>query len=78
MVKKGLQLNMDERLFMESSQCDFKDNMTYVCCRMESKSLLPDFKSCGVSSAGDRIVGGEKTKIDEFPWLALIQYQYGE
>jgi Regulatory CLIP domain of proteinases len=62
MVKKVPQLSMDEKLFVKSSQCDFIDRTPYVCC-----PLLPDFKNCGVSSAGDRIVGDEKTKIDEFP-----------
>lgn len=38
-----------------------------------SASKLPKAPDCGVD-AGDRIFGGEETKIDEFPWLAQIQY----
>jgi Regulatory CLIP domain of proteinases len=73
MVERSQQLSMDEKLFVRSSQCDFKDRMPYVCC-----PLLPDFKSCGISSLGDRIPGGERIKNYGFPWLALIQYQNGE
>ena len=38
-------------------------------------SILPSAPVCG-SYFGDRIVGGENTKIDEFPWSALMQYTY--
>ncbi|XP_018332507.1 CLIP domain-containing serine protease 2 [Agrilus planipennis] len=36
-------------------------------------SLLPSTEICGVSSA-ERILGGEETELDEFPWMALLQY----
>ncbi|XP_017777054.1 PREDICTED: serine protease easter-like isoform X2 [Nicrophorus vespilloides] len=39
-----------------------------------SSNLLPTFKQCG-QSAQDRIVGGETTDLDEFPWMALIEYE---
>lgn len=42
--------------------------------------LLPKNPSCGIQYS-DRIVGGERTKIDEFPWTARIQHydqRYGE
>lgn len=36
-------------------------------------SKLPSAPDCGIQAA-DRIVGGEPTSIDEFPWLVQIQY----
>ncbi|XP_059622235.1 CLIP domain-containing serine protease B4-like [Phlebotomus argentipes] len=29
---------------------------------------------CGIQALSDRIVGGEVTSIDEFPWMALLSY----
>lgn len=36
-------------------------------------SLLPQPGVCGIAN-DDRIYGGERTKIDEFPWMALLKY----
>ncbi|KAK9869223.1 hypothetical protein WA026_002974 [Henosepilachna vigintioctopunctata] len=36
-------------------------------------NLLPDTADCGIDT-GKRIVGGESTELDEFPWMALIIY----
>ncbi|GAB0097137.1 Peptidase S1, PA clan [Sergentomyia squamirostris] len=30
---------------------------------------------CGIQALSDRIVGGELTAIDEFPWMALLSYR---
>ncbi|XP_058061500.1 CLIP domain-containing serine protease B4-like [Anopheles bellator] len=38
----------------------------------EQVKLLP--KDCGIQYS-DRIIGGERAKIDEFPWTALIQHR---
>lgn len=38
-----------------------------------SSNLLPDTKNCG-KSLDDRIYGGEKTTLLEFPWMALLEY----
>lgn len=35
---------------------------------------LPSLNDCGISTA-NRIVGGNATEIDEYPWMALIEYQ---
>lgn len=37
------------------------------------QSLLPKPPNCGVD-VEDRIFGGTKTMIDEFPWFALLKY----
>ena len=36
-------------------------------------SLLPQPGICGIYN-DDRIYGGERTKIDEFPWMVLLKY----
>lgn len=37
-------------------------------------NLLPDKTTCGISTEA-RIYGGEATELDEFPWMALLEYQ---
>lgn len=39
--------------------------------------LLPARGACGFQTIKDKIVGGDKTDIDDFPWLALLMYKYG-
>ncbi|CAH4032287.1 phenoloxidase-activating enzyme-like [Pieris brassicae] len=41
---------------------------------MENISVDPD-GTCGIdSTSGNKIFGGEATNIDQYPWLALLQY----
>lgn len=35
--------------------------------------LLPAIKDCGTVPS-NRIIGGNSTELDDFPWMALIQY----
>ncbi|XP_060524055.1 phenoloxidase-activating factor 1-like [Cylas formicarius] len=37
-------------------------------------SLIPDRSMCGFQLA-DKIFGGENTALDEFPWMALLEYR---
>lgn len=41
-----------------------------------AEGLLPDpYKyECGLDILSDRIIGGEDTSIEEFPWYALLEY----
>lgn len=39
-------------------------------------SLLPQPGECG-NVISNRIYGGNKTKIDEYPWMALLEYHKG-
>lgn len=39
---------------------------------LRSHPLLPS--DCGTDTE-ERIVGGESTDIDEFPWMVLLEYQ---
>lgn len=52
-----------------------------VCCKLETTSrfnnpgadLLPSTRECG-KNFDVKILGGNVTQIDEYPWLALIEY----
>ncbi|XP_055586939.1 serine protease easter-like [Uranotaenia lowii] len=72
----------EDRTYLSRSQCgwSYQDNHPLVCCSdsveappRASESLLPEVGVCGIQTS-DRIVGGVNTKIDEFPWLALLKY----
>ena len=39
----------------------------------QQKSLLPKPGDCGID-AENRIYGGNRTNLDEYPWMALLQY----
>lgn len=40
-------------------------------------NLLPDTTVCGLGTS-NRIYGGEKADLDDFPWMALIEYERRE
>lgn len=75
----------EDRNYLRASQCDYVQQPYVVCCpdayntpsppsNGESlSSLLPAPGVCGTDNT-NRIIGGEITKIDEFPWMALIEY----
>lgn len=42
---------------------------------LDNNALLPN--DCG-KDLSLRIVGGERTDLDEFPWMALLEYQKRE
>jgi secreted trypsin-like serine protease len=75
----------ENRQFLQKSQCGFYNRKPYVCCASETSldnsaklSLLPALDECGSNRESiyvNRVVGGERTKIDEFPWLARVRYQ---
>lgn len=66
--------------------CGFSGWDPQVCCVTSNKApsssvgankgLLPTPGSgdCGIDTS-DKIFGGTETKLDEFPWLALLQYK---
>ncbi|KAF5298249.1 hypothetical protein FQR65_LT09760 [Abscondita terminalis] len=39
-----------------------------------SSSLLPRGRSCGIQETS-RILGGTSTELDEYPWMALLEYR---
>jgi Regulatory CLIP domain of proteinases/Trypsin len=86
LLLKKKSMTLEELEFLKQSQCGFENRSPLVCCAsgatpVESKqknqaihaNLLPTFEKCG-ASLSDRIVGGRNAKVDEYPWLALIEY----
>lgn len=67
----------DETKFVTRSQCgSTPDKRLLVCCtviRRLEKVALPKPPHCGIDFS-DRIIGGQRTALDEFPWAALIEY----
>ncbi|XP_055545836.1 serine protease easter-like [Wyeomyia smithii] len=72
----------EDRTILSRSQCGWSvtENHPMVCCTdpidtpiRVGGALLPVPGVCGIQTS-DRIVGGTNTKIDEFPWLALLKY----
>uniref|UniRef100_A0A2M4BS35 CLIP domain-containing serine protease n=2 Tax=Anopheles marajoara TaxID=58244 RepID=A0A2M4BS35_9DIPT len=68
----------DDKQFLLASRCGTFNTKTLVCCVGSSSSggrtTLPQPPQCGLQLT-DRVVGGQPTKIDEFPWTALIEFQ---
>ncbi|XP_052890736.1 CLIP domain-containing serine protease B4-like [Anopheles moucheti] len=61
--------------FLMQSRCGMLQRKILVCCAgSNQRSSLPEPPHCGVQLS-DRILGGQLTEIDEFPWTALIQFQ---
>uniref|UniRef100_A0A182RTT5 CLIP domain-containing serine protease n=1 Tax=Anopheles funestus TaxID=62324 RepID=A0A182RTT5_ANOFN len=70
----------DEGRFLANSRCGEINRRTLVCCattdpsgQQSTNSDLPVSPQCGIQLS-DRIVGGQATELEEFPWSALIQY----
>ncbi|XP_055609293.1 CLIP domain-containing serine protease B4-like [Uranotaenia lowii] len=76
-LKKRL-MSREERNFLQASRCgQTKEGRNLVCCAnpvIEQSNELPATNECGLD-LGDRIVGGQQTDLDEFPWLALLKYR---
>ncbi|XP_073816007.1 serine protease ea-like [Musca autumnalis] len=75
---KNVQRSNAETMFLQQSQCDFVGSTVYVCCVLQQSvrfqvDLLPTTRECG-KSFDNRILGGNVTRIDEYPWVALIEY----
>ncbi|CAK1550568.1 unnamed protein product [Leptosia nina] len=59
--------------------CGFVGNEPIINCphpflEIKGIKLLPKYSVCGIQN-NERIFGGEKTDIDEYPWMALLKYQ---
>ncbi|XP_058448771.1 uncharacterized protein LOC131428745 [Malaya genurostris] len=79
-LKRG-NLSSEERIYLKKSNCGMMGSGRAICCplpkmlkaRFSAPATLPAVGICGVDS-GSRIVGGEVAQLDEYPWLARIQY----
>lgn len=80
LLLKGASLSPSERTHLSRSQCGYTNGSPLVCCPDSLQtgpkigaSLLPEPGVCGIST-DNRIIGGTKTALDEFPWMVLLQY----
>ncbi|XP_052867409.1 CLIP domain-containing serine protease B4-like [Anopheles cruzii] len=67
----------EDKQFLLNSRCGTYNTKILVCCvgaTQAQKSSLPEPPYCGLQLS-DRVVGGQPTQLDEFPWTALIEYQ---
>lgn len=85
-------LSSDDAECINSRLRGESNNKYLVCCEIDPagttsttttrttyvdpvSKVFPTAAGCG-SFYGDRIIGGNNTQVDEFPWAALIQYTY--
>lgn len=38
-------------------------------------NVLPAYGMCGLTSLSQRIIGGDDTQLDDYPWMAILEYQ---
>ncbi|XP_050078740.1 transmembrane protease serine 9-like [Anopheles maculipalpis] len=82
LIKKKPLLDED-RTYLQRTQCGWSTTEKHplVCCAdgdlvapvRVGAGLLPTPGQCGIQTS-DRIFGGVNTRIDEFPWIALLKY----
>lgn len=46
-----------------------------IAGRRGNGQILPGTGTCGLTSLSQRIYGGDDTQLDDYPWIALLQYQ---
>ncbi|XP_063833966.1 phenoloxidase-activating enzyme-like [Ostrinia nubilalis] len=73
---------------VEASRCQGPDDYSVCCgpppdsisegsCKSRLSALPPDPRSgcCGVGAGThDKIIGGTETRVDEYPWMSVIEY----
>lgn len=79
----------EDLIFLQTSRCEGPDPYS-VCCGPKTERAMgpsnackpsvapadPRTECCGLDSAsGNRIFGGNVTAIDQYPWLAIIEYR---
>lgn len=76
---KPLSQNVETRL--RQSSCQGPARFSVCCGKPTSRNpsnvdaLLPKDSECGRSGDQDRIFGGNETAIDQYPWMALVEYR---
>ncbi|CAH1110126.1 unnamed protein product [Psylliodes chrysocephalus] len=48
---------------------------TYAIARPADSPLLPSTEECGLVIIPDKIHGGDRAELEEYPWMALIEYE---
>ncbi|XP_066245747.1 serine protease easter-like [Euwallacea similis] len=88
-ILKTRPISSSDADFLRRSQCGFLGTTPKVCCPTGpvgstttqapinqgiQSDLLPTTDVCGTGTI-NRIYGGEKAQLDEFPWMALVEYE---
>ncbi|XP_057664233.1 CLIP domain-containing serine protease HP8-like [Diorhabda carinulata] len=48
---------------------------SYGSAKPADSNLLPSTDICGVATLDEKILGGNATELDEFPWMCLVEYE---
>nr|AAO74570.1 prophenoloxidase-activating proteinase-3 precursor [Manduca sexta] len=81
-------ITADTYNYVQKSRCQGADQYSVCCgsapnfpstgdCKASVSAFPPDPKSkcCGVDSrVGNKIIGGNATDVDQYPWLTIIEY----
>ncbi|XP_050504927.1 serine protease easter [Diabrotica virgifera virgifera] len=59
----------------ETVQTTTQRQVDYDTPKPADSPLLPSKEDCGIGSIPDKIYGGNTTDLDEFPWMALLDYE---
>lgn len=90
-VKKVGYISQQVQQYLQKSFCGFEGSYSKICCpaptsgnrspnsKQKTKPAVSDPRmllpqKCGIDNS-NRIVGGEMMSLEEFPWLALLEYQ---
>jgi len=52
----------EDRQYIRELQCDFKNNIPWVCCNNATIAKLLEAPNCGINGATNRIHGGKVSK----------------
>ncbi|KAL7026042.1 hypothetical protein ACKWTF_013760 [Chironomus riparius] len=79
--------NPRNRLYISLSQCGYHNEQPYVCCKEPTTSSppqtteVPKISNKQIPKLGEcgnfyeyRLVRGNVTQLDDYPWLALLGY----
>ncbi|XP_022909704.1 CLIP domain-containing serine protease HP8 [Onthophagus taurus] len=82
-------ISVEDTEYLKKAGCGFEGLTSKVCCSLRQQpptstsnprnyqsndDLLPDTSTCGVDNQ-NRILGGSIADLEEYPWMALIEYK---
>ncbi|KAK4887599.1 hypothetical protein RN001_003870 [Aquatica leii] len=63
--------------FAKQSQCGY-EAQPLVCCEISTKIITNNETTCGIEKDSERIIDGTITNVEEFPWMAALEYSFKE
>uniref|UniRef100_V5GX21 CLIP domain-containing serine protease n=2 Tax=Anoplophora glabripennis TaxID=217634 RepID=V5GX21_ANOGL len=77
-ILRNKPIKAEDAEYLRRSNCGSDGSLPKMCCPFEvkpvSSNLLPSAEICGVGTP-DKIYGGTEADLNEYPWMALIEYQ---